>query len=224
MQQELTNTRQRLLQAASRIFADKGFANATVAAICRAAEANIASVNYYFGDKESLYRQAWRYAHARTMAAFPPDGGVPTDAPPEQRLRGRMRAILQRALDSDAVEMRIMGHEMANPTGLLQQVLQDSSGRLRQATRGIIEELLGAGADELTIQSCVVLVIGPCMQMARRQRMRRREGAGPALGTDTLEAMLDRFMAFALAGIGELRRRIERGTLENRQAQPDQGV
>jgi TetR/AcrR family transcriptional regulator, regulator of cefoperazone and chloramphenicol sensitivity len=213
MDRPVTNTRQRLLEAASKLFAEKGFGGATVAAICRKAQANIASVNYHFGNKGNLYREAWRHARASTMAAFPSDGGVGAEAAPQQRLRGRMRAILQRALDGEALEVRIMNHEMARPTGLLRQVVQDTIGPLRQATREILTELLGPRADELTIQSCMLLVIGPCMQVARRQQMRKYEGVDSALSADTLEAMLDRFVVFALAGIEEIRRQIERGTL-----------
>ena len=48
-------TRRRLLDAAGEVFAEKGFAKATVREICQKAEANIAAVNYHFGDKEKLY-------------------------------------------------------------------------------------------------------------------------------------------------------------------------
>ena len=54
-----TNTKERLLKAASEIFAEKGFRDATVAEICEAAEANIAAVNYHFGNKETLYDEVW---------------------------------------------------------------------------------------------------------------------------------------------------------------------
>ena len=55
-------TRERVLTAASEIFAEKGYRDATVSEICEAADANIASVNYHFGDKESLYDEVWRHA------------------------------------------------------------------------------------------------------------------------------------------------------------------
>jgi len=51
-------TRERLLAAAGRVFAEKDYRKATIAEICRLAETNIAAVNYHFGDKETLYREA----------------------------------------------------------------------------------------------------------------------------------------------------------------------
>src|SRR6185436_11294059 len=45
------DTRQRLIDAAARLFADQGFENVTVREICKASQANVAAVNYHFGDK-----------------------------------------------------------------------------------------------------------------------------------------------------------------------------
>ena len=49
-----TNTRQRVLEAAGEVFAERGFRAATVREICQRAKANLAAVNYHFGDKERL--------------------------------------------------------------------------------------------------------------------------------------------------------------------------
>ena len=49
------DTATRVLNAAGLIFAEKGYKNATVREICRAARVNLASVNYHFRDKERLY-------------------------------------------------------------------------------------------------------------------------------------------------------------------------
>ena len=48
-------TRDRILESACRAFAERGFRETTISDICRAAQANIAAVNYYFGSKEKLY-------------------------------------------------------------------------------------------------------------------------------------------------------------------------
>lgn len=56
----MEDTRSRLLSAASRLFAEKGYDHATVRDICAAAGVNIALVNYHFKSKEGLYKENGR--------------------------------------------------------------------------------------------------------------------------------------------------------------------
>ena len=48
------STKERILDAAERLFAEQGFAGTSTRAITTAADANLAAVNYHFGSKESL--------------------------------------------------------------------------------------------------------------------------------------------------------------------------
>ena len=211
-------TREKILEAACRLFAEKGYRGATVAAICRAAGANIAAVNYHFGSKENLYRLAWRHAHDRLLAQFPPDGGVASGEPAEERLRGRIRSGLQRAMLGDAVEFGIVRNEMANPTGLLKQVIEDAIRPIRQATQAILRELLGPEATDLDIKLCGVCVVAPLMHVRHRRQAEKHEGLAPVFREEMLEDMVGHFTVFALAGIREVRRRIEKS-----RGDPNQG-
>ncbi|MGO4750691.1 TetR family transcriptional regulator, partial [Streptomyces sp. 2MCAF27] len=49
-------TRDRLLDAAERLFGEHGFAATSLRTVTVAAEANVAAVNYHFGSKEGLLR------------------------------------------------------------------------------------------------------------------------------------------------------------------------
>ena len=57
-------TRERILNAACELFAEKGFSGTTTQDICTHADANIAAVNYHFRSKENLYREVWEHLHA----------------------------------------------------------------------------------------------------------------------------------------------------------------
>jgi TetR/AcrR family transcriptional regulator, regulator of cefoperazone and chloramphenicol sensitivity len=203
-------TRENILEAACRLFAENGYRGTTVAMICRTAQVNIAAVNYHFGSKENLYQRAWRHAHDQLLIKIPPDGGTASDRPPGERLRGRIRAGLQRAMLGDVVEFRIVRNEMANPTGLLRQVIDDAIRPIRQATQAILRELLGPQATDLDVELCEVYVIAPLMHVLHHRQAEKHEGLAPIFREELLEAMADHFTAFALAGIAEVRRRIKK--------------
>src|SRR4030042_2664337 len=125
-------TRQRLLAAAGEVFAAKGFWEATHAEICAKAGANTAAVNYHFGSKENLYVEAWKYAFENSIERHPPDGGVAPNAAVRERLRGRILAFMRRIADPDNHEGEIIHKEMANPTGLLRDVIPRAVEPMRQ--------------------------------------------------------------------------------------------
>lgn len=49
--------RENILNAATKVFAEHGFRDATVRQICAAARTNVSMVNYYFSSKEKLYAE-----------------------------------------------------------------------------------------------------------------------------------------------------------------------
>jgi len=57
---ETRETRDRLLEEAEPLFAERGFEATSVRDITAAAGANLAAVNYHFGGKDKLYREVFR--------------------------------------------------------------------------------------------------------------------------------------------------------------------
>ncbi|MFO0264418.1 MAG: TetR/AcrR family transcriptional regulator, partial [Planctomycetota bacterium] len=65
------NTREKILMTAGPMFAQSGYQAVTVRDICDQAGVNLASVNYYFGDKEHLYIEAVKLARESQNSQHP---------------------------------------------------------------------------------------------------------------------------------------------------------
>lgn len=202
-------TRQRLLESACDVFAEKGYRDATIAEICQRAGANIAAVNYHFRGKETLYVEAWGRALHRSLEAHPPDGGIREDASPQRRLRARILALLERITDEKSGEFDILRTELANPTGLLQKAIRPAIKPLKDATGAIIRELLGPRASDIQVAFCLHSIFSQCLHVMFKGRLMKEPGEWDLLGPRRLAAFADHVARFSLAGIRAIRKDAE---------------
>lgn len=204
-------TRRNLLEAAGQIFAAKGFRDTTIAEICRQTGANAAAISYHFGNKESLYVESWRYAFTHSLNIYPPDGGIPTDAPAEERLRGRILAIMRRIIDPRSHDFDIFHKEMANPTGLLAEAMQESMERILGGLTLLVCELLDMGPHDDEVQLCTMSIRAQCFApLLHARRCKAEQGLPPCISEPLLadvERLADHVTSFSLAGIRAIRRR-----------------
>lgn len=163
--QATPETRRRLLEAAGEIFAEQGFHNATVRDICERAKANIASVNYHFGDKERLYEAVLKYAHGYSVEKYPPLLGLAEAAPGEDRLCAYIRSFLLRIFDDGrpAWHGKLMAREIVDPTGALDVLVEQAFRPQFERLRTIVRDLLGHDADEEQVRHCAGSIIGQCL-------------------------------------------------------------
>jgi AcrR family transcriptional regulator len=199
-------TRGRLLASASRIFAEKWYQDATIAEICDTAKTNIASVNYHFGDKQTLYLESWRFAFNQELKKFPPDGGVTMEASAEQRLAGRIKSLIMRLADNNSYSFAIIHKEMAQPTRLLIHILENEINPQRLQMYIILKECLGQRASEQQIQYCHASIMGQCFQLQRLKHMQdTRIYPNLSSNLSDVDGFCDHVIQFSLAGIAAIR-------------------
>lgn len=81
---ELDSTAEKIVQAAERLFAEKGYAAVSVRQITKAAGiSNVGAVSYYFGGKRELYLHILR-AHFRRVQGWAKKMQVTATSPEEQ--------------------------------------------------------------------------------------------------------------------------------------------
>ena len=205
------DTRNELLRAASEAFAEKGYRDTTVAEICQRAGSNLAAVNYHFRGKDELYALVWRNALEEALRVYPPDGGLPDDASPEQRLRALIYSILHRIMDDGQLGYagQILLQEMSNPTNVIRQIRRDMIRPLREHTRQVIMELLGPDADNRQIGLCQMSVIHQCLAIGFRKGKLPPYIIEGKPTSELIDALVEHITRFSLAGIEAVRRENE---------------
>jgi TetR/AcrR family transcriptional regulator, regulator of cefoperazone and chloramphenicol sensitivity len=155
-------TQQRVLDAAEEIFAEKGFKAASIREIAKKARANVAAINYYFGDKERLYIEAVKYAHRGCTEGEPfPEWAPGTPAIP--KLRDFIRVMAARMLSPQSLaSTQLMMREMANPTAACVEIVNEYIQPMAQTLGGILTELLPAASEQQMFLTAFSIV-GQCL-------------------------------------------------------------
>lgn len=125
--EDSTDTRERLIVAGMEVFAERGFADASVRQICKHAGANTAAVNYHFGDKQSFYAEVLATCHLRAVRRRPLPRLADDPDHPERVLGAFIRWFLELLIVDGAGPLgRLMAREMADPTPALDQLTRRS--------------------------------------------------------------------------------------------------
>jgi AcrR family transcriptional regulator len=196
-------TRRRLLNAACDVFAEKSYREAKVADICKRAGANVASVNYYFGDKASLYKEAWQHA---LKTVDEPAFSKSASGGPEDHLREYIKNLIQGFSEKGRSGRfsRLYMREMVNPTGLIQVAWHDIIEPKRQKIQTIIRDIAGPETEELSILLCELSIINQCRALVTVKRSDLEYILGRPLGPELINRMADHIATFSLAGIHAL--------------------
>lgn len=199
----IDDTRQRLLDAAGRVFAEKGYAAAGVREICERAEANVAAVNYHFGDKHSLYVSAVRHAQC-CWDEDQPNLSWPDDMPGVERLRQYIRTMIERRLASQRPHwhLELMLRELARPTEACQAVVDDYIRPMADALRAILKDLLGEGVSEERSQLIGFSIVGQVLFYYVHQPIIRLLIGDAAYNQLTVEKLAAHIADFSLAALG----------------------
>ena len=147
-------TRQRLLEAAAEIYAEQGYKNARVRDICDRAGANIAAVNYHFGDKRALYDEVLRYAFFSVSGADPTAWDIRPEADVGERLHAFITNFLTQLITEGrfALYGKLVARELADPTPALERVIDEGIRPQIQLLSSIIGQALGDAADEQVVR------------------------------------------------------------------------
>jgi len=167
------------------------------------ADANIAAVNYHFGDKEKLYAAVLQHWLGEALKKYPPDGNLPPGALPRERLGAFVRSWLFRMLGEGmpAWHGKLMAREMSEPTAGFELLMTESVRPMSQRLGGIVRELLGPDADDRAVRDCALSVAGQCCFYRHAHEMIRRLYPEQKHTPQQIEHLAEHVTRFSLAAI-----------------------
>lgn len=191
--------RDRLLDAAVRLFAEQGFSKASVRQIAAAARVNVAAISYYFGDKQGLYRAAF----TEPMGSARDD--IPLFSGPSLSLRDALQGLYSGFVlplkQDEQVQLctRLHMREMVEPTGMWAAEIDNGIRPYQAALVTVLCRHLGLAQadDDLHRLAFAIVSQGVFLFMGRDviQALRPQLLATP----DAIDAWADRMADNALA-------------------------
>jgi AcrR family transcriptional regulator len=161
-------TSDRLLAAATELFARRGFHGTSIREIAKSAGANVASGHYHYGSKRGLYLQVLRDQFARVRASFDAAGRLPSRRALRRCSRAQLAALLERRIASMAEFLlatplqphgALMLREMCDPTDAM-PIIVDEFIRPLTAEMEAIVACLAPHASRTVVQRTVRSIVG----------------------------------------------------------------
>ena len=123
------------------------------------ARANVAAVNYHFGDKLGLYREVMQSAIDAMRATNDLARQAGVGRPPEEQLRRYVVVLVRRVLGpgNDTVH-KLVHREMNDPTPALDALVEQGVRPRVEYLAGLIAEIIDAAPTDQRVLRCVASV------------------------------------------------------------------
>jgi len=181
-------TRERIMKAAERLFAESGYDGTSVRAIVAKAKVNQAAINYHFEGKDGLYREVLRGAfrgltehqltHAEELKSMSREEAL------SQFIRRQLQPLLGR--DEYSRHMRIFNWETVQPTPVFRNLVAEEAAPFLGLAADLVQRFL-PDADQRTLTVAAIWLLGQCSVFVRN----REQLAEPPVGLVLDEAMIE---------------------------------
>ena len=212
------DTRERLLAEGARLFAARGYARVTVRAICRAAHANVAAVNYHFHGKRGLYDAVIQSAIDQMRSTTATIIEVGRGQSPERQLTTFIAIFLQRVTATrDNWIHQLMMRELNEPTEALDLVVKQVLEPRMKYLGGMIAEMLGCAVTDPRVRRSVTSVQMQCLAAIDRRLPLPSVPTTPS----AVAELADHIARFSIGGITALRTPAARRSQAPRGTRPE---
>jgi AcrR family transcriptional regulator len=205
MQGRDTETRERLLSTAERLFAERGFSKVTVREICRSARANVAAVNYHFNGKKGLYDEVVRSAIKTMQSTTDAIREAGSNRTPDERLAAYIAIFITRVVAArDGWIHQLMMRELSDPTPALDLVMKKVVQPRMAYLRDVIASMIGCEPGDPRVERCTMSVQAQCLALLSHPVAALRP---KTMSERDLGLMAEHVAQFSLGGVRAITRR-----------------
>jgi AcrR family transcriptional regulator len=205
-------TRDRLIEAAGHVFAERGYRATTIREICRRAGANVAAVNYTFGDKMGLYTEVLRHS-VRSAQSAAMKTALDSSLSPEATIRGVIRARVMTLCQEASPDwhIRLVLHEFSQPTAATGRVVDEGMRPIYDRMRKAVGEIIGLPPEHETTRLSVNSIVGQILFYMFSRPVLARLQPELKLTPDQLDRIADHIADFSLKYLKEVGARKQHG-------------
>lgn len=195
-------TRERIMRAAVRLFAESGYDGTSIRAIVAKAKVNQAAINYHFDGKDGLYREVLRVAfralteqqlaHAEELKSLSRDEAL------SQFMRRQLQPLLGR--DEYSRHMRIFNWETVQPTTVFRDLVAEEAAPFFGLAADLVRRFI-PDADQRTVTVAAVWLLGQCSVFVRNREQLAEPPVGLALDEQVVDWLSATISHWVVAGL-----------------------
>lgn len=159
-------TRTRILEAAGELFAASGYAETSNKAIAAHAQVDLASINYHFGSRGSLYQAVLTEAHAQLLSIASLSQLVGSATSPAAKLRELIEQLVAHATrEPQTWPLRVLAREVLAPSSHIQILFRDEVQPKTVLLRRMLSEITQIPMEDAALTRCLLTVMAPCLML-----------------------------------------------------------
>lgn len=203
--EEKENIKNKILEAASLIFSEKGFQNTTVRDICQKADTYQLSINYHFGNKENLFKEVLlkTYQDTHEIDLIEKTRGLSPEKQLEEVIRLRVNSVFSKG--SEGLYFKIVAKEISNNYDKVVEIMNDPLLEYLKFIRSIFNKLSDGKLDDFGLNYCVYLLMSHISALALHEKARLVLFETSAPSQKQLEVFIQYIKKFICAGVEKMK-------------------
>ncbi|NLF82826.1 MAG: TetR/AcrR family transcriptional regulator [Candidatus Gastranaerophilales bacterium] len=203
--QEKKDIRDRIIEVAGEIFAEKGYQNTTVRDICQKANTYQLSINYHFGSKENLFKEVLLKTYQDTLEAnlIERIKDLPLEKQLEEIIATRVKSIFSKG--RDGIHFRIILKEIPQNYNLVVETMRNPLLNYLEEVKKVIWNLSDRKLHDFGLNYCASLIVShiAVLSMHEKARVLLFDTKNP--DEKQLEKFINYTKNFVLAGIEKMK-------------------